>query len=61
MNERDVNGNKINKLLFGPDESKTHRRIDINYCGQQEIIGFHIQKRETRLLGDIGIRIGRRT
>jgi hypothetical protein len=32
MNERDVNGKKINKLLFGPNESKTHRRIDINYA-----------------------------
>jgi hypothetical protein len=31
LNDTDTEGRKINKKLFGPDDGKPHRRIDLIY------------------------------
>ena len=36
LNDRDIDGNKINNNIFGPDDGRPHRRIDIIFSPCQE-------------------------
>ena len=55
LNELDVEGKKVNKRLFGPDEGRHHRRFDINFlpCTPKQLNKENEKDYDTQCLADL--------
>jgi len=55
LNDLDDDGKKIDMKLFGPDEGRGHRRVDLNYlpCKPKQLTKDNEKDYDTKCLADL--------